>query len=45
MDASDDALIAQASAWAAKRKRPLDPGLLSTALEMRAVYDERSAGS
>lgn len=45
MDGSDDALIAQAQAWAAKRKRPLDAGLLADVLELRSAYDDRSPGS
>lgn len=41
----DTALIADATAWALKKKRQLDPGLLTTVLELRALYDNRSAGS
>ncbi len=41
----DTSLITEATAWAAKKKRPLDPGLLTTVLEMRLHYDERSPGS
>ncbi len=46
MDTSaDGALIAEAAAWAAGRKRPLDSALLATVLQLRAAYDDRSAGS
>jgi hypothetical protein len=36
-------LIRHASAWAAKKKRPLDAGLLETVLDLRSFQDEESA--
>ena len=41
----DTSLITEATTWAAKKKRPLDPSLLTTVLEMRLHYGERSPGS
>lgn len=45
MMGDDDALIAEAAAWAIKRKRTMDPELLARVLELRAAYDDRSAGA
>lgn len=40
---SHDLLIRHARAWAEQRKRPLDPELLETALELRSFHDDLPA--